>query len=90
MVVYESLLAGTPVLGADIGGIPELVQDGETGYLHAPGDATAFAERVILHFSRSALQRRKMRRRCLEYAHTHLTIDRHIDALQQVYAEVFT
>ena len=61
MVIYESLLSGTPVLGADIGGIPELVRDGETGYVFPPGDAGALAEKVILHFSRSALRRRRMR-----------------------------
>ena len=31
--VMESQMYGTPVLGADIGGIPELIQDGETGEL---------------------------------------------------------
>jgi glycosyltransferase involved in cell wall biosynthesis len=87
MVIYESLLCGTPVLGADIGGIPELVQDGETGYVFPPGDAGALAEKVLLHFSHSALRRRQMRRRCLEYAHSHLTMDQHLDAVLAVYAE---
>jgi glycosyltransferase involved in cell wall biosynthesis len=88
MVIYESLLSGTPVLGADIGGIPELVRDGETGYVFPADDAGALAERVILHFSRSALRRRRMRQRAFEYAHGHLTMDRHLDALLDVYAEV--
>jgi glycosyltransferase involved in cell wall biosynthesis len=81
------LLCGTPVVGADIGGIPELVRDGETGYLFPPGDGGALAEKAILHFSQSALRRRRMRRRCLEYAREHLTMDRHIEALLAVYAE---
>jgi glycosyltransferase involved in cell wall biosynthesis len=87
MVIYESLLSGTPVLGADIGGIPELVLDEETGYVFPPGDAGALAEKVILHFSRSAVRRRRMRRRCFEYAHSHLTMDRHLDAVLSAYAE---
>lgn len=87
MVIYESLLSGTPVLGADIGGIPELVLDGETGYIFAPGDAGALAEKVILHFSRSALFRRRMRQRCIKYARDRLTMDHHIDATLEVYAE---
>jgi len=88
MVIYESLLSGTPVVGADIGGIPELLRDGETGYVFPPDDAGALAEDVILHFSRSALSRRRMRRRAFEYAHSHLTMARHLDALLGVYAEV--
>jgi glycosyltransferase involved in cell wall biosynthesis len=87
MVIYESLLAGTPVLGANIGGIPELILDEETGYIIPAGDAGALAEKVILHFARSALRRRRMRQRCLEYAQSHLSMDRHLDAMQAVYAE---
>ncbi|HEY68210.1 MAG TPA: glycosyltransferase family 4 protein [Thermoflexia bacterium] len=87
MVIYESMLAGTPVLGSAIGGIPELIQHGETGYLFSPGDAVALTERVIQHFARSAPERRAMRRRCVEFAHTHMTLDRYLDRLQQVYDE---
>jgi glycosyltransferase involved in cell wall biosynthesis len=43
MSVLETLAAGVPVVGADIGGIPELVCDGETGLLFPPRDAGALA-----------------------------------------------
>lgn len=36
--VMESQMYGTPVLGADIGGIPELIKEGETGELFQSGD----------------------------------------------------
>lgn len=36
--VMESQMYGTPVLGANIGGIPELIQDGQTGELFKPQD----------------------------------------------------
>ena len=36
--VMESQMCGTPVLGADIGGIPELIRDGETGELFPAGN----------------------------------------------------
>ena len=87
MVIYESLLAGTPVLGSAIGGIPELIRHEETGYLFSPGDAVALTERVIQHFARSAPERRAMCQRGVEYARTHMTLDRHLDRLQQVYDE---
>jgi glycosyltransferase involved in cell wall biosynthesis len=35
----ESQTLGTPVIGADIGGIPELIADGETGLIFVPGNA---------------------------------------------------
>ncbi len=37
--VMESQLLGTPALGADIGGIPELIDVGKTGELFEPGNA---------------------------------------------------
>ena len=37
--VMESQMYGTPVLGADIGGIPELIQKGVTGELFESGNA---------------------------------------------------
>ena len=44
----EMLAVGKPVIGSDIGGIPDLVRDGETGLLFPPGDASALAERMRL------------------------------------------
>lgn len=87
LVVYESLLAGTPVLGADIGGIPELIEEERTGYLFRPGDPADLAEKAILHFSRSAPERRAMRQHCRAYALTNLTLERHVDGLLDIYRE---
>jgi phosphoheptose isomerase len=42
----EAMACGTPVIGANVGGIKFSVRDGETGYLVAPDDAAAVAERI--------------------------------------------
>lgn len=44
--VMESISMGTPVVGANIGGIPELIDDGKTGFLFEPGNADALAEAI--------------------------------------------
>lgn len=41
--VIESQAAGTPVIGADIGGIPELIQEGKTGTLFESGNPSNLA-----------------------------------------------
>lgn len=46
VVVLESLLAGTPVAGAAVGGIPEMIRDGVDGLLVEPGRAAAWAEAI--------------------------------------------
>jgi glycosyltransferase involved in cell wall biosynthesis len=43
LVVLEAFAAGVPVLGANLGGVAELVRDGVDGILVAPDDATAWA-----------------------------------------------
>ena len=44
--VMESQLYGTPVLGARIGGIPELIREGETGELFESGNAEHFVRKL--------------------------------------------
>jgi glycosyltransferase involved in cell wall biosynthesis len=49
-VVHEAFAAGVPVIGAAIGGIPELIRDGATGFLVPPGDVDALERRLrLLH-----------------------------------------
>ena len=49
--VLEALAAGKPVIGARIGGIPELVTDGENGYLFEPADESSLAEAIGRYLS---------------------------------------
>jgi glycosyltransferase involved in cell wall biosynthesis len=44
--VVEALAAGTPVIATAVGGVAEIVSDGENGLLVPPGDATALAEAI--------------------------------------------
>lgn len=44
--VIESLMHGTPVLGSDRGGIPELIQDGKTGWIFKAGDSVMLRKKI--------------------------------------------
>lgn len=46
LAIYESMAMGRPVVGAQIGGIPELVQDKVTGLLFPAGDASELAAKM--------------------------------------------
>lgn len=46
LVNLEAMAASTPVIGSDMGGIPELINDGETGFIIEPGNPDAIAEKL--------------------------------------------
>jgi glycosyltransferase involved in cell wall biosynthesis len=45
-VALEAGAAGVPVVASEVGGLPEVVANGQTGYLVPPGDANAMATRL--------------------------------------------
>lgn len=47
VTLLESMRHGVPIVATDVGGNPELVVDGETGYLVPPRDPPAFAAAVV-------------------------------------------
>jgi trehalose synthase len=47
LTVSETLWKETPVVGANVGGIPLQVEDGENGYLVEPEDVDATADRIV-------------------------------------------
>ena len=57
----EALSCGIPVVGSRVGGVPEVVRDGETGLLCAAGDIAAMTQAVLRLLQDRALYRRMSR-----------------------------
>ena len=57
-VLQESLASGTPVICTDVGGMPEVVRDGENGFTVPPNDRPALADRIGRLAADPALRRR--------------------------------
>lgn len=56
--VVEALAAGCPVIATAVGGVPEVVRDGENGLLVAPNDAAGLAAAIGRFFSDAELRER--------------------------------
>jgi glycosyltransferase involved in cell wall biosynthesis len=61
-VLVEAMAAGTPVIGTRVDGIPEIVRDGETGWLVPPADVDALSERLRWVLSHTRESREVARR----------------------------
>lgn len=46
--ILEYMLAGLPVVATRVGGNPEIIRDGENGYLVPPGDPRSMADKIML------------------------------------------
>lgn len=51
LAALEAMASGTPVVASRIGGLAEVVVDGETGFLVEPGDQEALGDRLALLLS---------------------------------------
>lgn len=88
MSVLEAYGLGTPVIGARIGGIPELVREGETGLLARSGDAEDLAARMSELASVGSQARRRMGAIGREWALKDFSPHAHRDRLLDLYREL--
>ena len=83
-VVFEAMATGTAVIGSQVGGIPEIVEDGVTGFLVQPGDETRLAERLrwILEHPDEA---QEMGHRARAFAESFFSTGRYIKGYRQIF-----
>jgi glycosyltransferase involved in cell wall biosynthesis len=87
LAIIEASACGIPVVATAVGGIPELVEDGVTGYLVPRGDAAAMAERIRILLKDSEL-RYVMSQRAAERATRLYDLERQVNDYLNLYAEV--
>jgi len=86
-VIIEGMAAGKPVIATDGGGVPEIVQDGETGILVPMGDAAAMAE-AICQILCDPARADEMGARARERVTDCFTLERTARRVEVVYAGV--
>lgn len=79
--VIESLCGGTPVVGARIGGIPELIDEGVSGLTFTAGDSSSLADAIT-----RAYATRWDNAAIKEAAIDRFSADRHYEILENIYS----
>ena len=85
--VTEALALARPVVATAVGGIPEIIRDGETGILVPPGDPQAMATAILRLLDDPGLAAR-LGSAGRAFVAEHLTIEAQASALASLYREV--
>jgi glycosyltransferase involved in cell wall biosynthesis len=86
-ITLEYMASGVPIVATRVGGIPELVSDGETALLVPPGNADALAQAIEKILSSDSL-RRQLSHAARTRAEQCYSYDRFTREVEELYREV--
>jgi len=87
MSILEAFAYGKPVIGSNLGGIPEQVVHDETGLLFKPGDAEALAD-AVMDLADDPLKVKSMGRAARRRIETVFSAECHTKKLLEIYHDV--
>jgi glycosyltransferase involved in cell wall biosynthesis len=84
----EPLLMEKPVVASDVGGLPDVVIDGETGFLVPPRDPQALAEGILRLLALPPMRRREMGQQGRKIVHDLFDLSRTVAQTENLYYEL--
>ncbi len=87
MAVLDAWAYGLPVITTPVGGIPDIVNDGENGLLFNPGDEAALTQKLQLLIENNGL-RAKLSEESLHLASTMFNANTIVNQLDKIYREI--
>jgi glycosyltransferase involved in cell wall biosynthesis len=85
----EALAAGRPVVATRVGGVPDVVQEGEDGFLVEPGATDDLAERLA-RLAREPELRERMGRAGRDRVLPRYAVERLVDDIDRLYRSLLT
>ena len=82
--LVDAMAASKAAVATTVGGIPEVMVDGETGYLVPPRDHEAMAERIVTLLN-DPVRRARMGEAAFARARDHFTVERMVEGTAAVY-----
>lgn len=85
LTIIESMTLGTPVIGSNIGGIPELINKNVTGYLFSPGSVNELTEAIKSAITLNSEKYQQMVEATQHYAFNNFSKKAHYVRLMDIY-----
>jgi glycosyltransferase involved in cell wall biosynthesis len=85
----EALAAGRPVVATRVGGVPDVVREGEDGFLVEPGATDELADRLV-QLARDPELRERMGRQGRERVLPRYAVDRLVDDVDRLYRSLLS
>ncbi len=88
VVLLEAFAAGVPAVATAVGGTPEVIEEGQSGYLVRPGDPGALAQRILDSLQDEGV-RRAMGRHGKRRAREDFSFERQSETYQRLFCKLF-
>jgi len=83
-VLLEAMASGLPVVATKVGGVPEIVEQGKTGFMVEPGDEAGMCA-ALVRLSNDSQLRMEMGRDARTYVEANHSLDRLLSMLRGLY-----
>jgi len=87
LIIAEAMASGRPVVASNVGGIPELIADGVTGFLVSRGNNKELSDFIYKLISNSD-DRTRLSGAALQHAQHHFDLSRQVQCLIAIYEKV--
>ena len=90
LTIIEAYANGKPVIGSNVGGIPEIINDGDTGFLFDMGSVNDLSDKITKAESIDELEYYRLSINARKFADKHFSEESHYHSLLSIYKELIT
>lgn len=87
MSILEAMGYGLPIVSTNVGGIPQLVEEGKNGYITEPGDIMNLSK-CLIQIVGDTNECFEMGKRSMEIAETKYSKETHLDKIMRLYKKI--
>ena len=88
LTIIEAYANGKPVIGSNVGGIPEIINDGDTGFLFDMGSVNDLSDKITKADSIDELEYYRLSTNARKFADEHFSEESHYNSLISIYEDL--